>query len=90
MEKGQENPPQDQALAHRVRWADLDSVFEHMGDNASVGEASNGIHLINDREHVAVRQDHEAGIIRRTARQRPEKSKGDAPSGQAGAPFLQT
>lgn len=62
MEKGQENPPQDQALAHRVRWADLDSVFEHMGDNASVGEASNGIHLINDREHVAVRQDHEVRI----------------------------
>lgn len=62
MEKGQENPPQDQALAHRVRWADLDSVFEHMGDNTSVGEASNGIHLINDREHVAVRQDHEVRI----------------------------
>ena len=62
MEKGQENPPQDQALAHRVRWADLDSVFEHMGDNASVGEASSGIHLINDREHVAVRQDHEVRI----------------------------
>lgn len=33
-----------------------------MGDNTSVGEASNGIHLINDREHVAVRQDHEVRI----------------------------
>ena len=55
MEKGQGDPPQDQALAHRVRWADLDSVFVHMGDNTSVGEANNGIHLINDREHVAVR-----------------------------------
>jgi hypothetical protein len=62
VEKGQEDPPQDQALAHRVRWADLDSVFAHMGDNTSVGEASNGIHLINDREHVAVRQDHEVRI----------------------------
>lgn len=62
MEKGQENPPQDHTLAYRVRWADLDSVFEHMGDNTSVGEASNGFKLINDREHVAVRQDHEVHI----------------------------
>ncbi len=69
-----------------------------MGDNASVGEASNGIHLINDREHVAVRQDHEVRIPNEYLQesyvgQRDSdlrKSKGDAPSGQAGAPFLQT
>lgn len=39
-----------------------------MGDNTSVGEASNGIHLINDREHVAVRQDHEVAFPMNTCR----------------------
>lgn len=62
MENNQDISPQEQVSPRGVTWGDLDTLFEHMGDGTSTNEAGNNIHLTDDSDHVALREDHEVHI----------------------------